>query len=190
MTKKKTKTTITDKSREKSQKKYKLLSTILAIAISIAIIFSRDYIHQFKNYGYMGIFIISLIGNATLFLPTPVLITTAALGAALNPIMVGLIASLGAALGESVGYFVGLGGNIVVEKSDTYKKIKNQIDKYGYWGIVFLASIPNPLFDLAGIMSGALGITYFQFFFATWMGSFIKYTLTSTFGLTLGELFQ
>ena len=45
----------------------------------------------------------------------------------------------------------------------------------GFWGILLCASIPNPLFDIAGIMCGHFGIPFITFFGATLIGkAFIK----------------
>lgn len=40
----------------------------------------------------------------------------------------------------------------------------------GFWGILLFASVPNPLFDLAGITCGHLLIPFGQFFTATFIG--------------------
>uniref|UniRef100_A0A0N5ASN8 Conserved plasma membrane protein n=1 Tax=Syphacia muris TaxID=451379 RepID=A0A0N5ASN8_9BILA len=47
------------------------------------------------------------------------------------------------------------------------------IDKVGFFGILICASIPNPLFDLAGITCGYLLIPFWTFFGATLIGKAI-----------------
>ncbi len=168
-----------------NSKKAKITSSIIAIIITILIIIGKDFIIQFKSLGYLGILIISFAGNATVFLPTPVLMTVAVMGSTLHPVLVGFFASFGAAMGESVGYFLGVSGNLVVEKSTHYQKAKIYIDKFGVFAIAFLAAIPNPLFDIAGILAGATGISFSRFFLATWAGTFVKYTLVSFLGFSL-----
>ncbi|KAK9664784.1 hypothetical protein RND81_14G068000 [Saponaria officinalis] len=49
-----------------------------------------------------------------------------------------------------------------------------------FWTILLLASIPNPLFDLAGIMCGQFGIPFWQFFLATLFGKAIIKTHIQT----------
>lgn len=51
--------------------------------------------------------------------------------------------------------------------------IHNMIKKVGFWGILACASIPNPLFDLAGIMCGHFLIPFWTFFGATLIGKAI-----------------
>ena len=48
--------------------------------------------------------------------------------------------------------------------------IYNNMEKYGFWAILVCASIPNPLFDLAGITSGHFRIPFRTFFSATVIG--------------------
>jgi membrane protein DedA with SNARE-associated domain len=161
---------------------YRLIITILAVAISLLILLLKDQIEAFHHFGYLGILVISFAGNATILLPAPVLLTVAALGSTLPPIFVGIVASLGAVLGESVAYFLGLGGNIIVSKSARYRRVSDYLNRRGYWAIFILAALPNPLFDIAGLLAGTLGISYRHFFYAAWAGLFIKYTLVSLLG--------
>jgi hypothetical protein len=47
------------------------------------------------------------------------------------------------------------------------------INKVGFWGILLCASIPNPLFDLAGITCGHFLVKFWTFFGATLIGKAI-----------------
>lgn len=49
-----------------------------------------------------------------------------------------------------------------------------------FFTILILASVPNPLFDLAGIMCGQFGIPFWKFFFATLIGKAIIKTHIQT----------
>jgi membrane protein YqaA with SNARE-associated domain len=44
------------------------------------------------------------------------------------------------------------------------------LQRYGFWAILACASIPNPLFDLAGLASGHFGVPFATFFGATVIG--------------------
>ena len=46
------------------------------------------------------------------------------------------------------------------------------IKRVGFWGILLCASIPNPLFDLAGITCGHFLVRFWTFFGATLIGNF------------------
>ena len=49
----------------------------------------------------------------------------------------------------------------------------NLLKKHGFITILLLASIPNPLFDLAGITCGHFKIPFWTFFLATFIGKAI-----------------
>ena len=48
--------------------------------------------------------------------------------------------------------------------------IYHALQRYGFWAIVLFASIPNPLFDLAGLACGHFLIPFWTFFGATVLG--------------------
>ena len=48
--------------------------------------------------------------------------------------------------------------------------IYHALQRYGFWAIVVFASIPNPLFDLAGLACGHFLIPFWTFFGATVLG--------------------
>ena len=48
--------------------------------------------------------------------------------------------------------------------------IYHALERYGFWAIVLFASIPNPLFDLAGLACGHFLIPFWTFFGATVIG--------------------
>uniref|UniRef100_A0A0N5B9J6 Transmembrane protein n=1 Tax=Strongyloides papillosus TaxID=174720 RepID=A0A0N5B9J6_STREA len=52
-------------------------------------------------------------------------------------------------------------------------KMENIVTKVGFFGILIFASIPNPLFDLAGITCGHFLIPFWTFFGATLIGKAI-----------------
>ncbi|KAK3125426.1 hypothetical protein QOZ80_7BG0604780 [Eleusine coracana subsp. coracana] len=52
--------------------------------------------------------------------------------------------------------------------------------------ILLLASVPNPLFDLAGILCGQFNIPFWKFFLATLIGkAFVKVCIQTTLVITL-----
>src|SRR4030067_1315214 len=69
------------------------------------------------EFSYFAIFLVSLIGTSTLFIPFPfdTIVIFAASGLGLNPLLVGISAGIGAAIGELTGYFVGAGGRFVID---------------------------------------------------------------------------
>lgn len=60
--------------------------------------------------------------------------------------------------------------------------MEDLVEKVGFWGILVCASIPNPLFDLAGITCGHFLVPFTTFFGAAVLGkAIIKVHLQMTF---------
>ena len=156
-----------------------MLSLLIAAAISVSIfvISKRVDTSQFARYGYPGVFVISLLGNATIILPAPSLAVVSVVGSVLNPFLVGLCAGIGEALGELTGYLAGYSGRAVIEDRERYEQMVRWMQKVGLWVILGLSIVPNPMFDLAGIAAGALKVPLPKFLLVCWVGKTIKTTL-------------
>ena len=158
------------------------MSLALAILISVLIFLNRDKLGDLENYGYLGIFLISILGNATIVLPVPVILTAFLGGGIFNPLVVGVVASLGATIGELTGYMAGISGRGLIENKGKIEKVKNWMSKHGLWTLFVLAVIPNPLFDLAGIVAGATRIPVYKYLIVVWLGKLIKFLAFSFLG--------
>lgn len=146
----------------------------MGITIILYLTIGREQFQRFQEYGYFGIFLISLIGNASIALPIPSLFFTFVGGGTFNWVIVGLVSGIGEALGESTGYLAGYGGSAIIEDKKLYKRMHNWMEHYGA-GIIFVLSvIPNPIIDLAGIAAGASGFGYVKFLLTCWAGKTIK----------------
>ncbi len=152
----------------------RVLALVVSIALTAAIIIFREQVARFSTYGYAGVFVISLVGNATVFLPVPSLVAIFAGGTALNPIITGLVAGVAEPLGEITGYLAGYGGSAVIENRARYERMRDWMRRHGVVTIFVLSALPNPLFDLAGITAGALRMPVWQFLLACWLGKTTK----------------
>ncbi|KAJ8572898.1 hypothetical protein K7X08_009409 [Anisodus acutangulus] len=115
---------------------------------------------------------------------------------------------IGTALGELPPYFISRAAGIsgsegeLMEDLDPASKedsgiISNHLKQIKQWllsnrqhlnffTILVLASVPNPLFDLAGIMCGQFGIPFWKFFIATLIGkAIIKTHIQTAFIISL-----
>ena len=166
----------------------RVAAVLVAVGITLGIILLRDQVKQFAIYGYPGIFLVSLLGNATIILPVPSFAVVFAVGGALNPLAVGIVAGLGASLGEMVGYLAGIGGRSVLEKRALYRRLEGWMRKGGPLVIFVLAAVPNPAFDVGGMIAGALRMPVVYFFLACWAGKIVRFTLLALSGqLLLGS---
>ncbi len=154
----------------------RILAVLVVIAISVFVFSIRDRVQEFAAWGYPGIFLITLLANATVFLPAPGVAVVFAMGHIFNPWLVGLAAGTGGALGELSGFLAGFGGQAVVERTAIYNRILPWVNKYGGWAILVLSAIPNPFFDLAGLAAGVSKMSVARFLLFCWIGQCIKMT--------------
>jgi membrane protein YqaA with SNARE-associated domain len=147
---------------------------VFVIALSVLIFIYRDYVALLGVYGYIGAFFIALVGSASLIMPVPSWVIIAALGAALNPWIIGTVAAVGGTIGELSGYGLGFGGRIGLEKIPHYERIVNWMRRWGGITIFVLALIPNPLFDIAGAAAGALKYPVWKFMLWGFLGRWPK----------------
>ncbi|EMS49094.1 hypothetical protein TRIUR3_14258 [Triticum urartu] len=71
-------------------------------------------------------------------------------------------------------------GPIASTVNRTKRWLLSHSQHLNFFTILILASVPNPLFDLAGIMCGQFGIPFWEFFFATLIGKAIIKTHIQT----------
>lgn len=160
----------------------------LFVAIMVVIFLLRDHLQDLAHFGYFGIFLITLIANATVFLPVPGIAMVFTMGAVFNPLLVALFAGLGAATGELTGYLLGFSGQGLVEGHGWYRRIRSWMTtnpKLIDLGVLVLAAIPNPFFDAAGIAAGTLKIPIWRFFIFCALGSILKMLLFAFGGDTI-----
>lgn len=81
-----------------------------------------------STFGYLGVFVGSILSSLTLFLPVPSFLFIITAGALLNPLAVGIVAGAGSAIGEMIGYPIGRGIHYGYRKSK--KKPKRKKSRY------------------------------------------------------------
>ncbi len=153
-----------------------LLATIAIIAVvSVIYIKNPDIFKDLEGYGYTGVFVISVFLNATIILPVSNMTVIMAMGATLpSPIIVGLVGGIGAGIGEMTGYLAGRSGRGLLAKHNFYTKVETWVKRWG-WIAVFVFSIFPFVFDVVGIIAGAMRMPVWRFFLATWLGRTISY---------------
>ena len=162
----------------------RVLALIVVIGLSVSIFLYGDEVKRYAIYGYPGIFIIAFAAYATVILPAPGVAIVFAAGAILHPLGVGLAAGAGAALGELVGYLAGFSGQAVIEKAKTYERLIGWMRRNGSITIFILAMVPNPVFDVVGIIAGALKMPVLKFLFWCFLGETLKMTALAYLGAT------
>lgn len=168
-------------------KKSYFLGFAASLILLITAFLFRDRLVDFKSLGLIGIFLINLLGNATLFLPAPAIASVVAGGLLYPAILVALAASLGASLGDMVGFFLGISGKAVFIKNHPkwYSLLEGIFKKYGSFIIFIVALIPNPFFDVIGILAGVFSFSFYRFFIPLFAGRLIRNLLLAYFGVFL-----
>lgn len=162
-----------------------LTGTVIAGALAAAVYF-RDHVQELAAYGYAAVFLVGLLSNATIIFPIPGLAVSSVLGGVFNPWLVGIVAGIGQALGEISGYMLGYSGQTLVTRRAIYERIYPWMRRYGAWIIFVLAVIPNPVFDVGGMIAGALRFPLWKFLTSCASGKIVKnilFALAGYYGL-------
>jgi uncharacterized membrane protein YdjX (TVP38/TMEM64 family) len=161
----------------------RIIALIFVIALTVYIIYMpEDQAEKLESYGYVGIFLISILANATVLIPAPGLVIVFTMGAKFSPLWLGLAAGAGATIGELSGYLAGFSGQAVIEDQKRYDQMVRWMDRNGPLTVAVLAFIPNPLFDLAGMVAGALRMPVVRFLSYAFFGKVLKMILFAYMG--------
>ena len=163
---------------------------LAVIALTVVLVIYREEIQKLQAFGYPGIFLFSILANATILIPVPGVVFTSAMGAVFNPLFVSFAAGAGAALGELSGYLAGFSGQAVVEDSPRYQRVVRWMEKYGDVTVLVLAFIPNPLFDLAGMVAGILKMPVWKFLIFCIIGKILKMMMFAYAGNWVMQLME
>src|SRR3954449_4740996 len=105
-----------------------ILLGLLVTAANIGIYWLKIDYRIFGAYAYFGVFIVTLIANATTIVPVPYITIVACIaGQSDNLVLVALAGALGSALGESVAFFIGRSGRAIAEETRFYAWVKRQL---------------------------------------------------------------
>lgn len=156
--------------------------------IGLAFVF-RQNLSEFRGLGLTGIFLINLIGNATVFLPAPAIASVVAGGALYPPVAVAVSSALGGSLGDMVGFLLGHASKHLFIKNHhkVYMNFKRLFHKTGIFVIFIFAFIPNPFFDAIGILAGIFHFPPARFFIILLAGRFLRSLLLAYLGSTFLE---
>lgn len=180
------------------------LSFLLTVLLVVAVIYFWEQIQQAKGYGYVGGFLVSILGGVTV-IPVPSLLVTFTLGRALNPAYVGLVSGLGEALGGITIYLTGAGAETIWSRlrsreqtferrlglgDDVTRPVQSQFwskgeafynrlvgwtgGRGGSWVVFIVAAMPLSPFYFAGLAAGSLKMGLLRFFLVSWAGKTIK----------------
>ena len=146
--------------------------------------------------GYTALFLAGLLASVTLFLPVPMIGMVFISASFLNPFAVGLIAAVGISAGLWPAYFAGTAGVSTIEGAERSRnaivrvvttRILGWFRTRPIWASFLMAAIPNPIFDLAGLMAGAAGVPFRHFLLGSFAGKSIQMTVIAMSGYFIAD---
>ena len=127
--------------------------------------------------GLIILFAFSALSSATLVLPVPGMALTVMAATVADPLLVGIFAGAGQAVGELTGYAAGASGTALAGERLTGSRMVAWMRRYGVPTIFILALVPNPVFDVAGVLAGALRMPLVRYLAAAGCGKILRNTL-------------
>ena len=157
-----------------------ILGVSLTIAMAVAVVYFWEFIRTLEGYGYLGAFLISILGGATIIIPVPMLAVIFALGGVLTPYWVGVAAGLGETVGALIIYMTGHGGGAALSNikygkiQAAYSRLMYWMERRGSWTLFVLSAILNPFFYPAALAAGAMRFGLRRYFLICLAGKLIK----------------
>ncbi|OGO00828.1 MAG: hypothetical protein A2Y90_00365 [Chloroflexi bacterium RBG_13_52_12] len=149
--------------------------------MAVAIIYFDDEVRQMQHYGYIGAFIISILGGATIIIPVPMIAVVFALGGVMpHTWLVGISAALGELVGALMIYMTGRGAGTAISSSKhgriqrAYERMLDLMERRGTLTLFLVTSVVNPFFYPAAFACGALRFGLKKYIFIVLIGKIIK----------------
>jgi membrane protein YqaA with SNARE-associated domain len=173
---------------EKTGKKSKKWAYILGvfgiiatILMAVAVVIWNEEIRNLQQFGYVGAFIISVLGGATIIIPVPALAVVFTLGGVMDHVwLVGISAALGELVGAFTIYMTGHGAGRAIANSRhgrvqrAYEKLLGMMERKGPIILFIVASVINPFFYPAALAAGALRLGIWKYTIIVLAGKIIK----------------
>ena len=165
-----------------------IVGVVLTVLIVLAVLFFWEEIRALEQYGYLGAFVISIFGGATIVAPIPMTPVIFALGTVMKPafapymgpVFVGIAAGLGETIGGLAIYMTGYGGGTALHDmkegkiKSGYKRMMGWVQRRGTLTIFVLSAVVNPFFYPAALAAGALRFGIWRYTFICIIGKTIK----------------
>ncbi len=171
----------TDKRSAKGAYILGIAGVVATILMAVAVVYYNEYLRDLQHYGYLGAFIISILGGATIIVPVPMLAVVFALGGVMpHTWLVGVSAALGELIGALTIYMTGHGAGKALMNSkhgriqSAYDRLLGLMERRGSLTLFVVASVVNPFFYPAALAAGALRFGLKRYILIVLAGKLIK----------------
>ena len=158
-----------------------ILGVVLTIAMALAVVYFWEEVRALETWGYLGSFLISILGGATIIIPVPMLAVVFALGGVMKYTwLVGIAAGLGETLGALTIYMTGHGARPALYNSKhgklqaAYERLMGLMERRGSITLFLLSAVINPFFYPAALAAGATKFGIRKYFLICLAGKTIK----------------
>ena len=158
-----------------------IAGVIITLLMAMAVIYYWEWVRALEGYGYLGAFLISILGGATIIVPVPMLAVVFALGGVMKYTwLIGAVAGIGETLGALTIYMTGYGGGVALYRSKhgkiqaAYERLMRLMERRGSITLFLLSAVLNPFFYPAALAAGALRFGVRRYFLICWAGKTIK----------------
>jgi membrane protein YqaA with SNARE-associated domain len=161
----------------------------LLAALNVAVYLAPIDYQALTSFAYLGAFLVSFLANALVAIPIPYIPIIVHIGAtADSAAIVVALGALGSVLGESVAFLIGRAEQGLVSEHPIYQRLHRLAERKWLSGLLLFAlAVPlNPLFDVAGLAAGAVGMRYRVFFVAVFAARIMRFALIVWLGAMLG----
>ena len=158
-----------------------IVGVVVTVFMAVAVIYFGEAVRGLQAYGYLGAFLIGILGGATIIIPVPMLAVVFALGGVMEHTwLVGIAAALGELVGALTIYMTGQGaGKVLIESKhgmiqSAYDRLLRLMERRGPLTLFVVASVINPFFYPAALAAGALRFGLKKYIFIVLAGKLIK----------------
>ena len=185
--------------------RYLVITIIVLVAalVIITIIHFWDKIQHIGAYGYLGAFLVSILGGVNI-IPAPSFLVIFTLGHLLDPVRIGALSGIGEAVGGITVYLTGAGGKNIwswfrSQEEPVYREVSTsfqeltpaprgirakyqafynwvgrQMQRRGSLAIFASSAVIMGPYYVVGLAAGSLRIGLGKFFLLSWAGKTVK----------------
>jgi uncharacterized membrane protein YdjX (TVP38/TMEM64 family) len=163
-----------------------LLSIVLTLFLAYAVVAYWEQFQSRPDLGYAGLFFVCVLGGATVIIPVPSIAVQFAMGAILNPLIVGIVSGIGSGVGGTLIFLFGRGGrklfsNVDFSYLDSDKVVVRWTGRIMHWArnrgsmaVFLMSAIFNPVFFPMAMAIGTSKYKLWKFLLMCSAGNIVK----------------